>query len=103
MYSRPPQCSPLLRAKMLGGWVAARSSATEGLGERADTAPHPLLVERQVLEHGEAVGARRRCVQHRLAELLLGQAEVGDRPRQAVARQARVERREQVLVAAQEA
>src|SRR3954470_8032559 len=93
MYSRPPQCSPLLRAKMLGGWVAARSSATEGLGERTDTPLHPLLVERELLEHGEAVRAGRGRVDHRLDELLLAEAEVGDRARQAVAVQAGVERR----------
>src|SRR4051794_28674567 len=87
---------------MLGGWVAARSSATEGPGERADTLPHPLLVEREVLEHGVAVGAGGRRVEHRLRELLRRQAEVVDRPRQPVPRQTRVERPEQLLVAAQE-
>src|SRR3954449_4927319 len=102
MYSRPPQCSPLFRAKMLGGWVAARSSATEGLGERADTLPHPLLVEREVLEHGVAVGTGRGRVQHRLRELVGRQPEVGDGARQAVVGEACVERTEQLGVVAQE-
>src|SRR3954463_7496993 len=102
MYSRPPQCSPLLRAKMLGGWVAARSSATDGLGERADTLPHPLLVEGEVLEHGVAVGTGRGRVAHRRRELVGRQPEVGDGARQAVVGEACVERTEQLGVVAQE-
>src|SRR5918999_4098874 len=100
-YSFPAQCSPLLRANSEAGCVAARSSAIEGVEEAADTLAHPPLVEREVLEHGEAVGPRARRVQHRLRELLLGQSQVGRQPRQPVAGQAAVDGRRHDLVAAQ--
>src|SRR5215207_11686898 len=100
-YSRPAQCSPLLRANSDGGWVVARSSAIEGADEAADTLAHPPLVEREVLEHGEAVGPRARRVQHGRRELLLAEPEVARQPRQAVAPQAAVDSRRHRLVAAQ--
>src|SRR4051795_591752 len=77
MYRRPDQCSPLLRAKMDGGCVTARSSAIDGLGERADTPRHLLAAEVEVLEDRETVRPRARRLQDGLGELVVAQAEVG--------------------------
>src|SRR3954454_23195 len=85
MYSLPAQCSPLLRSNRDGGWVAARSSATEGVGERTDTRSRLLLVHGEVLQHGEAVRAGARGVEEGLDELVLREAEVVRRTREVVA------------------
>src|SRR4051794_31899116 len=77
MYRRPDQCSPLLRAKMDGGCVTARSSAIDGLGEGADTACHLPAVEVEVLEDREAVRPRGGRLQDRLGEPVVVEAEVG--------------------------
>src|SRR5215217_1406758 len=101
-YSRPAQCSPLLRANSDAGCVAARSSAIEGVEEGADTLAHPPLVERQVLEHRVAVRPRPRRVQDRLDELRLRQPQVARQAREPVLEQAAVDRGGHPLVAAQE-
>src|SRR4051812_49710574 len=102
MYSLPAQCSPLLRSNSDGGWVAARSSATEGVGERTDTRPRLLLVHSEVLEHRVAVRPRGRGVEECCHELVLAEAEVRRRARQLVTAQALVYLGAQARVAAQE-
>src|SRR4051794_41750521 len=89
MYSFPAQCSPLLRAKSEAGCATARSSATEGVGERTDTRPRLLLVHREVLQHGVAIRPGRRRLEHGRHELILAETEVGRHPRQRVALEAR--------------
>src|SRR3954469_3314565 len=101
MYSFPAQCSPLLRSKREGGWVAARSSATEGVGERTDTRPRLPLVHREVLEHCETARAGGRRVGEGLDELVLAEAEVGGRAGQGVPREAGVDLVRQALVLVQ--
>src|SRR3954447_16577440 len=88
MYRRPAQCSPLLRAKIDGGWVTARSSAIDGLGERADTPPHLLGPQVEVLEDREAVGPGAGRLRDGERELLVVEAEVAVGARQLVAAQA---------------
>src|SRR3954470_7508334 len=100
MYSFPAQCSPLLRANSDSGCVTARSSATEGVGERTDTRPRLLLVHREVLEHGVAVRAGGGRVEHRGHELVLAETEVGRHPGQRMAGEAGVDLRRQVPVLA---
>src|SRR3954469_20943405 len=100
-YSLPAQCSPLLRAKIEAGWATARSSAIDGRDEGADTAPHLLLVERQVLEDRVAVGPRVGSGHDRRGELLLGEPEVRRRARQPVAAEAVAQGGEHRVVAAQ--
>src|SRR4051794_41669299 len=90
MYSFPAQCSPLLRANSEAGCVTARSSATEGVGERTDTRPRLLLVHREVLEDRVAIRPRGGRVEHRGHELVLAQTELRRHPRQRVAGEARV-------------
>src|SRR5918992_2949363 len=102
MYSRPAQCSPLLRSKIEAGWVAARSSAIVGIEESRDGAPHAGLVQRQVLEDGEAIRTRARGPHHRLPELLLRQPEVARRAGQTVSAQTGVDPLRQAVVLAQE-
>src|SRR4051812_47811004 len=102
MYSLPAQCSPLLRSNSDGDWVAARSSATEGVGERTDTRPRLLLVHGEVLEHRVAIRPRGRAVDHCGHELVLAQAQVRRRARQLVAAQAFVDLGGQARVAAEE-
>src|SRR3954453_20167287 len=101
MYSRPIQCSPLLRAKIEGGWVTARSSAIEGRRERVDTSAHLLRAEVQVLEDRVAIRAGGGRVDDRGGELLAGQADVLGRARQPVAGQAGGQVLEQRAVTAQ--
>src|SRR5690348_10738229 len=103
MYRRPVQCSPLLRSNSDAGWVTRRSSAIEGVDERADVFSGSLVVEVEVLKDRVAVGAGGRCVQHRLYELILAEAEVGGHPWQAVPPEARVDLARKRLVAVQEA
>src|SRR5437764_10806634 len=91
MYSRPAQCSALWRSKISAGWPIALISASDGVGVRVDVIENRLLVEIEVLQDREAVGARGRRVGHRLCELLVAQAEVAVGARQAVAGQAGVE------------
>src|SRR4051794_11242148 len=91
MYSFPAQCSPLLRSNSDGGWVAARSSATEGVGERTDTRPRLPLVHREVFQHREAVRASARGIEHGLDELVLAQAEIAGCARQAMSREAGID------------
>src|SRR4051794_39269052 len=98
MYSFPAQCSPLLRSNSDGGWVAARSSATEGVGERTDTRPRLPLVHREVLQDGEPVRPGVRRLEQRLDELVLAQAEVGVGAGKAVAREAGVDLLRESLV-----
>src|SRR5687767_5222846 len=102
-YSRPAQCSPLLRANISGGCVAARSSATEGFEVRVDPATHALLVEVQMLEDRVAVRPRAGRVHHRLCELVLVEPQVARGARQLVARQAGVDQRRLGVAAAEEA
>src|SRR3954449_7663905 len=94
MYSRPAQCSPLVRSKTDAGWVTARSSAIEGRDEFVDALTDLVLTEVEVLEDGVPVGARRRRLGDGEGELLGAQAEVGGQPRGAVAAQARLDLRE---------
>src|SRR3954469_18582056 len=91
MYSFPAQCSPLLRSKRDGGWVAARSSATEGVGERTDTRPRLPLVHRKVLQHGEPVRAGARSIEQGLDELVLRETEIAGCAREAVPGEAGVD------------
>src|SRR3954454_23971359 len=86
---------------MLGGCVAARSSATEGFEERVDTLPRRLLSEIEVLEDREAVGAGARRLEDGGGELRLVEPEVLRRARQPVAHEAGVDLAGQLLVAAQ--
>src|SRR4051794_24179740 len=102
MYRRPAQCSPLLRAKIDAGWATRRSSATEGVGVRTDTRPRLPLVHREMLQHGVAVGSRRRRVEHGGHELVLAEAEVLGRARQAMTREAGVDLLRDLLVLAEE-
>src|SRR3954447_14430632 len=76
MYSRPAQCSALWRSKISAGWPIALISASDGVGVRVDVIENRLLVEIEVLQDREAVGARGGRVGHRLGELLVAQAEV---------------------------
>src|SRR4051812_23717378 len=101
MYSLPAQCSPLLRSNRDGGWVAARSSATEGVGERTDTRPRLLLVHREVLQDGEAIRAGGRRVEEGLDELVLREAEIVRRARKRVSCEARVDLLGEALVLVQ--
>src|SRR3954449_1066867 len=80
MRMRPSQCSPLLRSKIEGGWVAARSSAIEGFDIAADMLAHAGVVEGEVLEQRVAVRARARRVGDGLGELLGAEPEVGRQP-----------------------
>src|SRR3954467_9857085 len=77
MRMRPSQCSPLLRSKIEGGWVAARSSAIEGFDIAADMLAHAGVVEGEMLEQRVAVRAGARRVGHALCELLGRKAEGG--------------------------
>src|SRR4051794_34060867 len=99
MRMRPSQCSPLLRSKIEGGWVAARSSAIEGFDIAADMLAHAGVVEGEMLEQRVAVRAGPGGIGDRLGELLGAQPEVGGQARQTMAAQARVDGRDGAVAA----
>src|SRR3954471_12845936 len=99
MSTRPSQCSPLLRSKIDGGCVAARSSAIEGFDIAADMLAHAGVVEGEMLEQRVAVWPRARRVGDGLGELLGAQPEGGGQRRQPVAAQAGVARAGRAVVA----
>src|SRR3954463_2981846 len=99
MKMRPSQCSPLLRSKIDGGCVAARSSAIEGFDIAADMLAHAGVVEGEMLEQRVAVRPRARRVGDGLGELLGAQPEVGGEARQSVAAQAGVDGAQRAVLA----
>ena len=97
MYSRPAQCSPLLRAKIEAGWVAARSSAIDGARRTRRTRAPRLPPRRGRGARGSCSGPAAWPARARrpAANCVVGEPEVGGHARQPVAAQAGVEPRGQ--------
>src|SRR6266540_7483898 len=101
MYRRPAQCSASARPTSHSGWVAALSSAIEGADKVLHAGSDRCLVQFEVLEDGETIGAGRGGESDGSGELLLRESKVARQARDAVAAQRRFQEFEDA-VAAQE-